>query len=210
MKRFIAFLAILAAVAGWTQAAAAAVMPASTYGVYIEGGSSGNVFTAFPIFDGIAEQGPRAGQMVTINEAEVAFGGGNSRIDVLIDSTGDLFPDFDETAYLGIGVIDPLDFTYAVSLSDVRVTLRNLVGDIVFASGNIVSQASQSSPWDGSFAALLETVGIDQVGGRNVSNIEFNFYVTPFDATAEVPEPGSLLLLGLALLCVSIAQRRRR
>ena len=210
MKSLNALFAILALVAGLTQTAAAAVVPGSSYGLYIEGSDSGNTFLAAPIFDGIAEQGPRGGEILTINEGETFLGGGSSRIDVLINSTGDLFPVFDESAFLGVGISDPLDFSYAVSLFDVRLTLRSLAGEIVFASDNIASLVSQNAPWDGSFTALFETVGIGQVGGRNVSNIEFNFYVSPFDATTNVPEPGSLLLFGLALLCVCVVQRIRR
>lgn len=209
MKNIIAALSLLAAVFGWSHAATAAVVTGTTYGVYIEGGVSGDVFLVYPTFDGIAQEGVRGAQLVTISESETALSATGSRIDVLITAPNDLFPVFNETAFLGIGVTDPFDLAYDVSLDDVRVTLRNIANELIFESNNIASLVAQGSPWDGTFLALQESLGIDEIGGLGVTSIEFNFYVTQLDASA-IPEPGSVLLFGLALLALSVFQRRRQ
>lgn len=211
MKRTIAVLALFAAALGWAQSATAAVVDVgTTYGVYLEGSISGDVFFANPAFDGIAEAGPRGNQVVTISESEASLSASSSRIDVFINATGDLFPDADDVAYIGIGVLDPFNLAYAVSLDDVRVTLRNIANQVIFASGNLAFLAGQGSPWDGSFVALQETLGIEDIGAMGVNSIEFNFFVTDISGGSSIPEPGSVLLCGLALLALSLLQRRRR
>lgn len=209
MKHIIAIFTLLAATLTSGQAVMAAVVPGTTYGVYLQGSVSGNIFLANPIFDSVAEGGTRDGQLVTINELETSLSVSSSRIDVLISAPNDLFPAVNETAYLGIGVTDPFDLTREVSLDDVRVTLRNIANDAIFSSDNIAYLAMQGSPWDGTFVALLETLGIDEIGGMGVTSIEFNFYVSDFDATA-IPEPDGVMLFGLGLLALAVAQRRRQ
>jgi hypothetical protein len=88
------------------------------------------------------------------------------------------------------------------------VTLSNQTG-VVFASDNLVGDAVNSAPWDGSFPSPGTIFLVSEIGGMGVSNITFDFFVTT-QPQADVPEPGSVLLCGVGLLAVVAVRRYRR
>jgi len=212
MKKYLALLALFASVFGLAQPVSAVVMRGSTYSFYIEGSESDNAFLAIANFDGIAETGLRNGQLVTLNESETALDANSSRISISLGANSDLFPITNETGILAIGSSDPLDLDFSTSftLDDARVTLRNLVGDVVFASDNLVFLANQAMPWDGTFPAPDSAFGIDEIGGQAIGSITFDFIVSQIPSDTPVPEPGSVLLCGLGLLAIVAALRNRQ
>jgi hypothetical protein len=208
MTRYLVSLMVFVASLGLASSASAVVVPSSTYSVYVEGSASGVPFTGIATFDSVEEQGSRNGLALTVNESETSLGGKNTLISINVSANGDLFPISGETAILAVGSEDPLDFITLVSLFDARVTLRDINGNILFASDNLAFLAANNSPWDGAFPAPSNAFGIDDSGGIGIASITFDFSVTELSAEpGEVPEPGTLLLCSMGLM--GIAWRRR-
>lgn len=209
MKKYLASLILLSSVLGLAAPASAVVLQGSTYSFYLEGSQSVNNAVLIARFDGIAEGGTRAGQLLTLNESETVLNDSSSRISIDLRSTGDLFPAADEDAILGIGTEDALDldpFSQAI-LTDARVTLFDLAGGVLAASDNLIDLAAQPSPWDGTFPTSGFAFSVDQIGGMGIGGITFDFIVTYSPAAVPVPEPGGVLLCGLGLL-VLVGVRR--
>jgi len=210
MKKYLASLMLLAASFGFAGTAAAVVIPGSSYSIYVEGDVSDNAFVGTALFDNAPSFASRSGLLLTLTEADTSLGAKNSRITINLSANGDMFPAPGEIAILGFGTDgDGLDFLTQVALTDARVTLRNLAGDTVFASDNLVDLAAQNPPWDGTLPSPGSAFGIDQVGGMEVASITFDFFVSELPG-AQVPEPASILLCGLGLLGVATARRQRR
>lgn len=188
--------------------AAPIVLTGSTYTFYLEGAESDNSFQGRTVFDDVAGTTERAGLMLTVTENEIALGGGRSRIRINIAADGDLFPAPNETAGLAIGLDgDGLDLLLAVTLDEVRITFSDVNGNTVLISDNLAEQVTQRNPWNGFFPAPLDAVGLENIGGRGVSNISFDFFVS--EMSTNIPEP-STALLGLIGLTGAFATRRRQ
>ena len=207
-------LAILAALvlAGPAVATAAIVQVGSTYGVRVVGASSGATDADGITFDGASESFTRtfvsgASVEVTVNESQTALGGGAHEILVRLTSSGDLFPVADEGGFVNIGRpgSDPLNLLSQVRLNQAIVTLY--IDDNVWASADFVSAFptlfSSLNPWDGYFLNPLNSGGFTNSGGRGVNRVDLLFRVT------EVPEPGTLALLGLGLVGLGLSRRRK-
>lgn len=187
--------------------AAPIVLTGSTYTFYLEGAESDNAFLGRTVFDDVAGTTERAGLTLTVTEDEIGLGDGRSRIRINIAANGDLFPALNETAGLAIGVDgDGLDLLRNVTLDDVRLTFSNAEG-IVLISDNLAGEVTDRSPWTGFFPAPLNAVGLENIGGRGVSNISFDFFVS--EMSTNIPEP-STALLGLIGLTGAFATRRRQ
>ncbi len=190
--------------------AAPIVLTGSTYTFYLEGAESNNAFLGRTVFDDVAGTTIRAGLLLTVTENEIALGGGRSRIRINIAADGDLFPALNETAGLAIGVdadADGLDLLLAVTLDDVRLTFSDAAGNTVLVSDNLAGEVTERSPWTGFFPARASAIGLDNIGGRGVSNISFDFFVS--EMSTNIPEP-STALLGLIGLTGAFATRRRQ
>jgi hypothetical protein len=209
MKKLFISLMLFATTLATAGSAAAVVVPGSIYNVYLQGMTSGNAFLTSTEFDDTPSFIARGDLLLTLTESEAALGNGDSRITLNINATGDLFPAADEGAFLGIGTLgNPLELAAVVTLYDARVTLRDLFGNIVFASPNIVNIAENNFPWDGSFPSIDHTFLISEIGGLDISGISFDFFVRG-DRPSDVPEPGSVLLCGIGLLAAFGARRYR-
>jgi hypothetical protein len=209
MKKFLASLLLFATTLGLASPASAVVITGTTYTFYLVGERSGNPLAANTVFDNVAASTTRGDLLVTLSESDTALDATNNRITLNLSANGDLFPIFNEGAFLGIGTFgDVLDLETDVTLYDVRLTLSNQAGGVVFASDNLAGDAVNNSPWDGSFPSPGTIFLVSEVGGMGVSNITFDFFVTT-QPQGDVPEPGSVLLCGIGLLTV-VAVRRYR
>jgi hypothetical protein len=209
MKRFLASLILFATTLGLGSSASAVVVTGTTYTFYLSGERSGNPLAVNTVFDDQPGFIGRDGLLLTLSESDTELNPVSNRITLDLSANGDLFPTFNEGAFLGIGTFgDVLDLADDVTLYDVRVTLRNQAG-VVFASDNLVGDAVNNSPWDGSFPSPGTIFLVSEIGGMGVSNITFDFFVTT-QTPGEVPEPGSVLLCGVGLLAVVAVRRYRR
>lgn len=212
MKKLLVALMLCMTTLGVSSAVSAAVVhTGTTYTVYVAGSTSGNPIAASIVFDDVTASAIRSdGTLLTFSESDTALGGLDSLITLNIASLSDLFPAANETAILGVGIAnDPLDLAVPVTLYNARVTLRDLVGNIVFASDNLAELAQTNSPWDGSLPTQSTLFGVGPIGGMNVVSITFDFYVSEI-VSNDIPEPGSVLLCGLGLLAIVAIRHRRR
>jgi len=208
VKKFVASLLLFASAVVLSSSASAIVLAGSTYSVYMAGEQSNNALLPTTFFDNEAASFERAGLTVTLSESDTALGNGNSLVSLNLNADGDLFPIFNEGAFLGVGTFgDVLDFEMPVSLYDARVTVRDLTGKVLVASDNLADFALTNQPWDGSFPTTATLFRIGEIGGQGVSNITFDFYVSEF--SGEVPEPASLMLCGIGLLAAAATRRKR-
>jgi hypothetical protein len=208
VKKIFVSLMLLIASLGATGSASAVVVTGSTYGVYLEGEFSGNAAIPISVFDDTPATFTRDGLVVTVSESDTTLSNVTNHISIKLSTTGDLFPVFNEGAYLGVGTLDPLDLAFAVNLYDARITMLDLVGKVIFASDNLAGLAVQNQPWDGSLPTPSTSLFVSEIGGQDVASISFDFYVTHV-IQQSVPEPGSILLCGVGLLAV-LGMRRRR
>jgi hypothetical protein len=205
MKKMLASLMLLAATLGLSSSASAVVTVGSTYAFYLAGEQSGNAILINTVFDDTAGAVTRNGLTLILSESDTQLDATNSHITLNLSANGDLFPTGGEGALLGIGTFgDVLDLMTAVMLTDARITLRDLAGNVVFASENLVGDAVNNAPWDGSFPSTNTLDLIPGIGGQGVANITVDFFVN------DVPEPGSVLLCGIGLLAVVAVRRQRR
>lgn len=209
-KNLMLFVLSVVTVVGLARQATAApvVQEGSSYSLYIEGDQSDNVFLATGAFDGTEKNFVRAGVNLILTENDADLGGGNNRITIDLTGDGELFTALGETAFLGVGVDgDGINLLVPVSLDDARIRLFNAAGLLLFESLNLANTANMGNPWDGFFPAPDSVIGIDGAGGVGVSRVEFDFQLSAI--AVAVPEPGGLVLIGVALMALSAVRRRR-
>ena len=210
MKKLFVSLMLFAASFAAVGSASAIVVTGSTYNVYLAGQASNNATLPNAVFDDTPATFIRDGLLVTLSESDIALSATDNLIRLNLSTTGDLFPVFDEGAFLGVGTFgDVIDLASPVTLYDARVTVRDLNGVVLFTSDNVADFAVNNPPWDGSFPSTTTTFLVSEIGGRNASSITFDFYVTT-GVQNDVPEPGSVLLCGIGLLAAFGARRQRR
>lgn len=208
MKKLFASLMLFAATFVLGSSASAVVLPGSSYSIYLQGEQSGEPTLPIAAFDDQPSFFLRNGLLLTLTESDTALGNGSSRITLNLSADGDLFPAFNENAFLGVGTFgDVLDLDMPVALYDTRITIRDLAGNVLVASDNLVDFAVINRPWDGAFPSTATTVRIDEIGGLGASSITFDFYVN--EDLNFVPEPGSIVLCGIGLLAAAAARRKR-
>lgn len=208
MKKIFVSLMLFITSLGAAGSACAVVVTGSTYGVYLEGEVSGNPAIPVSVFDDTPATFVRDGLVVTVSESDTVLSDVDNRITINLSANGDLFPIFNEGAYLGVGTLDVLDLVFPVTLYDARITMLDLARNVIFASDNLAGLAVQNQPWDGSLPTPATSLFVSEIGGQDVASISFDFYVTHV-IQHSVPEPGSLLLCGAGLLA-GLALRRRR
>lgn len=212
MKRLYATLLVVLATCLSGQAwAVPFVTYGSTYTVYLYGTESGNPVQIQTQFDGVPATAPRGGLSLTFTEFEQALSSGSSLISVNVAADGDMFPDPNDVANLGIGVDatgDGFDLSTLVDLVDARITFSDAFGSVVYRSDNLASAVVNGMPWDGTFLGIDNAIGFGGLGAQGIQNILFEFTVNA-ETTGAVPEPGMLALYGMGFVCLILARRRR-
>lgn len=210
-KHLVTILCFVVAIFTLSSPAVAApiVLTGSSYTFYLEGSESNNAFLGQTVFDNVAGTADRAGLILTVTENEIGLGDGRSRIRINIAADGDLFPAFNEAAILAIGLDeDGLDLLRSVTLDEVRLTLADAEGSTVLVSDNLASEVPDRSPWSGLFPAPSSAVGLENIGGRGVRNISFDFFVS--EMSTNIPEPSTALLALIGLTGAFATRRRQR
>lgn len=213
-KHLLSILCFVVAICALSGPAAAApiVQTGTTYTFYLEGAESDNAFLGQTIFDDVSAASIRAGLVLSVSENELVLGSGRSRIQVNISANGDLFPIFNESVVLAIGVDgDGFDLLRNVSLDEVRITFSDTTGNTLLVSDDLATEVAERTPWTGFFPAPANGIGFDSIGGRGATTITFDFFVTDIvtDIETDVPEP-STALLGMIGLASAFAARRRQ
>jgi hypothetical protein len=106
----------------------------------------------------------------------------------------------------GFGM-SPQTLTYRLGLSagDASTVEYSLSGAVIDETGNLASGTDPISDFVAGSSITLQTLFIEQ-GGGNSSRV--TFAIDDVIVTTNVPEPGSLALLGLGAGCI-VARRRR-
>jgi hypothetical protein len=198
-------LATLCGVAGQVSAAPL-VSAGSSYSVYIAGSDSGAPFLATGIFDGAATAFTRSGLRLSLTESETVTGLGKSLIRIDLSANGDLFPSIYDEANIGVGIDgNGLDFATPVFLTDARIILY-AGSALIFRTDNLADLIIARNPWDGIFPVQDFAFAIGGAGALGISHFALEFQLRD----KSVPEPGSLVLGGIALAALAGVRRFRR
>jgi len=134
-----------------------------------------------------------------LNSIDITMGIGVGSLDVYLTDTGfgGLGP-----AIMAIGGVTAGNVTYSAWADG---------SNVAFAMGNPLGILG---PFSGAFSATAGTVGLAASSApysltQRVSIVHSAAGATSFNATLVVPEPGTLALLGLALVGVAVFARRR-
>lgn len=211
-KRWVAASLLIAglAIAPWLANAAPIVSVGSTYDIYIEGEASGNPFGWTATFDEAAETNTRAGLELTLTETATDLGGGTHLISILFSANGELFPVIGEGAIVGLGTdFDGIDLLRPVYLNDARIMFFTAGSSLpYFTSSNLADDYRVlyfGDPWSGFFPAGNDAFINGNAGGKGINAFSFRFNVSEI---AQVPEPATMLLLGVGFVSLYVTRRR--
>ncbi|HEY0953459.1 MAG TPA: PEP-CTERM sorting domain-containing protein [Roseateles sp.] len=214
MKAMITILlAACAVLAGATAKAAPIVAANSAYSVLIaDEGDSAQLVNQVLLtgqFDGSSKNFVAGGQSFTLIETQSDLGGGRHLVRVQLSSDSDMSHFVAGGAggfFYGLGFDgDGLDFLAPVYLDQAVVRFATTAGN--YMNDHLASDYRTeyfSGAWSGNFAAPNEAFVVPGGEGFDLRRLNFDFYVQ------ELPEPGSLALVTLALVGAGAGARRRR
>lgn len=188
------------------------VNPGSTYAAVVLGSSTTGPSSGLSIFnpvtfDGVAQTFTRtktdgSTEQVTINESQSDLGGGVHSIHFSFNSDQDMFPVSGENGFINIGFPNnALDLLEAVTVTSWNLSFLNSAGASI-ASGPF--GLPTTTVWDGTFLAPAIAGGFKNLGGLGVTGITLDIVV------ADIPEPATLALMGIALASLAATRRRKQ
>ncbi|MFG6416244.1 PEP-CTERM sorting domain-containing protein [Roseateles sp. DC23W] len=214
MKAMLIILLTACAVLASVTATAAPIVAAnSAYSVLLaDEGDSAQLVNQVLLtgqFDGSSQNFVVGGQSFTLIEAQSDLGGGRHLVRVELSSDSDMSHAVLNGAggfFYGLGFDgNSLDFLAPVYLDQAVVWFATTAGNYV--NDHLASDYRSeyfSGAWSGNFAAPNEAFVVPGGEGLDIRRLNFDFYVS------ELPEPGSLALVTLALVGAGAGARRRR
>lgn len=195
------------------------IIPGSSYDVALFTSASqpeAQVFGGI-VFDGLSQtfkRTPDPGRTVnlTITERVTGLLGGAHLITIEFSGDGNLFKTGGDGGFVQIGWTDnPLDLARPVTLESAILTFYSGETAIDLDDSDFLPDLASSfgslSPWDGSFL----TSGPPPVYGGLVGIADLDVDRITLDLRVrEIPEPGTVALLGTAIAGLGIARRYRR
>ena len=205
-------LAILVLLSLPMAANAVPIVSGSTYDVaLLEGGfglltTGGRTLT----FDGVGEtfalDRSSNAALVTVNESQTSLGGNDYLVSILFNATDDIYPGnpgSNGAILAGIGAFgNALDFVFDVKITSAIFSVFNSSGALL-ANSDFINSIGNPDPWDGIFPRVGAVSGYTPATGLDITRMQLDFYVT------RVPEPSTLVLLGIGLAGIGFASRRR-
>lgn|GEM_PF-3144992 len=209
-----ALLAAGASLAVVTAEAGPVVVANSTYSIFLADEAPaptylGNTVSAQGVFDGNDQSFVSNGQSYTLSESQSDLGGGRHLIHIELSSDRDMSHAVAGGAgglYLGLGVGgDGLDLMRLVYLDQAILSFDTPQDSWI--NDHLASDYRDlyfSGAWGGSFPSSTAVLVFPGAESLDIRRLRLDFYVS------ELPEPGSLALVTLALVGAGGAARRRR
>ncbi len=205
-------LAILVLLSLPMAANAVPILTGSTYDLALLEGGYGFLTTGARTltFDGVGEtfalDRSSNAALVTVNESQTSLGGNDYLVSIFFDATDDIYPGnpgSDGGIYAGIGALgNALDFVFNVKITSAIFSIYNSSGALI-ANSDFINSIGNPDPWDGIFPRAGVVAGYIPATGRDITRMQLDFHVT------RVPEPSTLVLLGIGLAGIGFARRRR-